>query len=194
MSIGKIVSSVSHIDYMCQIHGPGETEETPQPTDYGFGAFVAIQRPEGGMLVGVIYNTTLMNPEYGNLGPRLSPQEDLAVFSPDYLAEKAVVIGIYVLGAVEASGKVQQGVPVVAAGIDALVRRLSGEEVAAFHTSGSGLRLAYLPMLAAMSSPLAPYLVLQIIDQLGHLFPHEAQRLAVLGSNLAWKSRVEPIG
>ncbi len=39
-----------------------------------------------------------------------------------------------------------------------------------------------------------PDVMLQIIDQMSHLFPHEAQRLAILGSNLAWKSRVQPIG
>lgn len=194
MSIGKVVSSVSHIDYVCQVYGPGETERMPEPADYGFGAFVGIQRPEGGLLVGVIYNTTLMNPEYGNLGPRLSPEEDLAVFSPDYLAEKAVVVAIYVLGAIEATGEVQQGVPVVAGGIDAQVRRLTREEIVSFHGSGGRLKLAYLPMLTAMANPLAPHLMLQIIDQLGRLFPGEAQRLAVLGSNLAWKSRVQPIG
>ena len=49
-------------------------------------------------------------------------------------------------------------------------------------------------MLTAMNNPLAPHLMLQIIEQLERLFPHEAQRLAVLGSNLAWKSRVQPIG
>jgi hypothetical protein len=194
MFIGRIVSSISHVDYVCQIYGPGETERPPEPADYGFGAFVAIQRPEGGLLVGVIYNTTLMNPEYGNLGPRLSPQEDLAVFSPDYLAEKAVVTAIYILGAMETNGAVRQGVPVVAAGIDSQVRRLTREEIVVFHSSASGLKLAYLPMLTAMNNPLAPHLMLQIIEQLERLFPHEAQRLAILGSNLAWKSRVQPIG
>ena len=194
MFIGRIVSSISHVDYVCQIYGPGETEQTPEPQDYGFGTFVALQRPEGGLLVGVIYNTTLMNPEYGNLGPRLSPQEDLAVFTPDYLAEKAVVVAVYVLGTIEASGEVQQGVPVVAAGIDTQVRRLAQEEIVLFHTSSGLLKLAYLPMLTAMNNPLAPHLMLQIIDRLTHLFPHEAQRLAILGSNLAWKSRVQPIG
>jgi hypothetical protein len=194
MFIGRIVTSVSHIDYVCQIYGPGEMAQAPQPQDYGFGKFVGIQRPEGGLLVGVIYNTTLMNPEYGNLGPRLSPQEHLAVFSPDYLAEKAIIVAIYLLGVIEATGEVQQGIPAVAAGIDAQVRPLSQEEIVAFHGPGSKLKLAYLPMLIAMNNPLAPHLMLQLIGQLSDLFPQEAQRLAILGSNLAWKARVLPIG
>jgi len=194
MFIGRIVSSTSHIDYVCQIYGPGETEEPPKPEDYGFGTFVAIQRSEGGCLVGVIYNTTLMNPEYGNLGPRLSPQEDLAIFSPDYLAEKATVVAIYVLGTIETTGKTEQSVPVVAANIDARVRRLTQEEIASFHDWNGRLRLAYLPMLTAMNHPLASHLALQVIEQLCDLFPQETQRLAIVSGNLAWKSRVQPIG
>ena len=37
----------------------------------------------------MIYNTILMNPEFGSLGPRLSPKSELEIFSPDYLNEKA---------------------------------------------------------------------------------------------------------
>jgi hypothetical protein len=192
--IGKIVSSSSHVDYICQVYAPGETELAPQPQDYGFGTFVGIEQGGAGYLVGVIYNTTLMNPEFGNLGPRLSPREELAVFSPDYLAEKVTLVAVVILGASGAEGNVHQGVPVVAATLDARVRRLSRDEVVAFHHSQAGLRVKYLPMLATMNNPLAPHLMLHIIDQLSALFPQEAQCLAILASNLAWKSRVEPMG
>jgi hypothetical protein len=104
------------------------------------------------------------------------------------------VVAIYVLGVMETTGEVRQGVPVVAVEIDAQVRRLTREEIVEFHSAGNRLKMAYLPMLTMMNNPLAPHLVLQIIDQLGRLFPQETQRLAVLGSNLAWKSRVQPIG
>lgn len=193
MIIGKIVSSSSHVDYVCQVYGPGEAERVPTPQDYGFGTWVAVELAAGGYLVGVIRNTTLLNPEFGNLGPRLSPQEDLAVFSPDYLAEKVTLVAVVILGAVGAGGKVEQGVPTVAAQIDARVRTLSQEEISAFHRGENGLRLAYVPLLATLSDPLAPHLLLRLIAGLGQLFPQEAQRLAVLGQNLAWKARVEPL-
>ena len=194
MFIGKIVSGTSHVDYVCQVYGPGETPAPPHPEDYGFGTFVGIEQAEGGELVGVIYNTTLMNPEFGNLGPRLSPQEELAVFSPDYLAEKVTLVAVVILGMLGEAGAARQGVPVVAASLDARVRRLGREEIIAFHRWGRGLRLGYLPRLAAMNHPLAPHLMLSLINTLGELFPGEAQRLAILAGNFSWKSRVEPVG
>lgn len=194
MFIGKIVSSSSHVDYVCQIYGPGETEYLPEPEDYGFGTFVAVERSDGGYLVGAIYNTTLMNPEFGNLGPRLSTREELTIFSPDYLAEKVTLVAIVILGAVDRGGIVTQEVPSVAASTDARVRRLRREEIIAFHQTKGKLRLAYLPRLATMNHPLAPHLMAQIIATLSALFPQEARRLAILAGNLAWKSRVEPVG
>jgi hypothetical protein len=194
MIIGKIVSASSHVDYICQVYGPGEAARVPAPQDYGFGTWVAVEMAAGGYLVGAIRNTTLLNPEFGNLGPRLSPQEDLAVFSPDYLAEKATLVAVVILGAVGAEGEVEQGVPTVAAQIDSRVRTLEREEIIAFHRGEHGLRLAYLPLLATMQDPLVPHLMSRLIAELGRLFPQEAPRLAVLAKNLAWKSRVEPVG
>jgi hypothetical protein len=193
MYIGKIVSASSHIDYVCQIYGPGETERAPQPADYGLGAFVAIEQAEGGHLVGMICNTTLLNPEFGNLGPRLSTQAELTVFSPDYLAEKVTLVALVVVGAVAAGGAVHQGVPIVAASLDSRVRPLTRDEIVAFHKLGGGLQLAYLPMLATMLNPLAPHIMAQLIAYLGELFPKEAKRLTLLANNLAWRSRVEPL-
>lgn len=72
--IGKVVKSNSHLDYVCQVYGPGETASTPLASDYAFGNFVRIlikERPKT-WLVGLIYDTVLLNPEFGRLGPRLS--------------------------------------------------------------------------------------------------------------------------
>lgn len=194
MFIGKISSSSSHVDYICQVYGPGESAALPQPEDYGFGTFVGVEQTNGGYLVGVINNTTLLNPEFGNLGPRLSPREELAVFSPDYLSEKVTLVAVTILGMVDEADNVQQGVPVVAATVDARVRKLDRLEVIHFHQGSAGLRLAYLPMLITMPPPLASHLLLHILAHLRELFPAEARRLEILGNNLSWKSRVEPVG
>ncbi|NLD42980.1 MAG: hypothetical protein GX657_05740 [Chloroflexi bacterium] len=194
MVIGKIASSSSHIAYVCQVASRGEADLVPRPQDYGFGTFVGIERADGSSLVGVISDTTLLNPEFGSLGPRLSPRDDLGVFSPDYLEEKLTLVAIVVLGAVAADGTVLQGVPPVAAEIDAAVRRLAVDEVVAFHTGAGGVALGYVPLLTSLPSPLAPHLLLQIIEGLRGLFPQDAQRLSVLADNLAWKARVEPLG
>src|SRR5437899_12314706 len=92
MFIGKIVKSDSHINYVCQIYGPREVELEPGPADYTFGRFVrvavrseqsddpnlkvdlalGIHHAPKTYAIGVIYDTILLNPAFGSLGPRLS--------------------------------------------------------------------------------------------------------------------------
>jgi len=194
MHIGKIVSSAGHIAYVCQITNRDEAAEIPRPEDYGFGTFVAVERSDGACLVGVVSDTTLLNPEFGNLGPRLSSRAELAVFSPDYIEECSTLVAVTILGSIGPDGAAFQGVPPVAAEIGAPVRRLEEGEVVAFHTGASGVALGYVPLLTSLASPLAPHLLLQIIDGLRGLFPQDAQRLAVLADSLGWKARVQPLG
>ena len=194
MIIGKIVSSSSHIRYLCQVHGSGEAERLPAPADYGFGTFVGIPQSSGGYLVGIIHDTMLANPEFGSLGPRLSSQEELAVFSPDYLVEKVTLVSIIVLGAMDAGGATTQGVPLLAAQIDAPVRCLTRDETKDFHGSVGGPSLSYLPLLTATADPLMLHLSQEVISRVTALYPDESPRLNILRSNLAWRSRVEPAG
>ncbi|HKS71446.1 MAG TPA: hypothetical protein VJQ45_13565, partial [Ktedonobacterales bacterium] len=48
--------------------------------------------------IGLIYDTILLNPAFGALGPRLSSDAQNALFAPDYLAERAVLVSILLLG------------------------------------------------------------------------------------------------
>ena len=195
MQIGKIVKSNSHVDYVCQVHNPGETEDAPLPPDYAFGTFVRVELAgQPGYLVGIIYSTILMNPEFGNLGPRLSPAADLEVFSPDYLREQATLVGILAIGQVTSDGQALQGVPLVAPAVNAAVAAMTPAEVRHFHQSGEGLTVAYVPRLLAEGDALAPHLLLRVVEQLTALFPDCARQLAVLRGNLAWKSAVAPAG
>lgn len=198
MLIGKIVKSNSHIDYVCQIYGPGEVAQPPAPEDYALGSFVRIEletQPRS-WLVGITYNTILMNPDFGNLGPRLSPREDLEVFSPDYLSETATLSGIIAIGTQSGpeGGTSTQTVPAVAASVDAMVERMTEEQVKDFHRNSSSVRLGYVPLLLAQNAPVIPYLLLEVIAELERLFPKEQARLAVLRNNIAWKSRIETMG
>jgi len=198
-AIGKIVKSNNHVDYVCQVFGPGEIDQTPPPADYAFGTFVSVQLQEGalgaGRLVGVIYNTLLLNPEFGSLGPRLSPRADIEIFSPDYLSETATLVGVFTVGWFDAVSQPAQGVPAAAATVNALVQRLTRDEVAQFHTDRGGrLALHYAPLLLNQNNPLTPPLLLAIIDQLSELFSGSRSQLAVMRNNLAWKTIVQPIG
>jgi hypothetical protein len=195
-AIGKIVKSNSHVDYVCQVYGPGEIAAAPPPTAYTFGTFVSIAlENDAGRLIGVIYNTLLMNPDFGSLGPRLSPASDLQIFSPDYLAETATLVGIFALGLVDAAGRVQQGVPPLAATVNCPVARLEVAALRAFHTDERArLNLRYAPLILAQNNPLAPALLIAVIDQLGALFPASSSQLTVMRNNIAWKSIVQPAG
>ena len=202
--IGVIVNSNSHIDYACQLASPFEREQRPAPDAYAFGAFVAIDLPQQPAaapaaadppcLIGVIYNTLLVNPNFTNLGPRLTSHTEQAVFSPDLIDETAMLVGVLALGWQDDAGP-QQGTPRLAAEVSAPVRHLTDEEVRQFHRDARGnLTLRYAAALLALNNPLVPALLLEIIDRLGGLFPHEHAILQVMRDNVAWKSIVQPAG
>ncbi|MFW6135805.1 MAG: hypothetical protein ACOC7N_03170 [Chloroflexota bacterium] len=196
MTIGKLVKSNSHTDYICQVYGRGEVEKPPAPDEHAFGTFVRVPLGEGQAdLVGIIYDTVLHNPDFGNLGPRLSPASELEVFSPDYLTEKVTLVGITAVGTLAADGTATHGVPGLSAPIDTLMERMTDDAVRAFHRSGDGgVRMGYAPLLLGQGSPLARHLLLRIVEQLSRLFPDQAQRLAVLHHQWTWQTCIDPMG
>lgn len=207
--IGVIVNSNSHIDYVCQLHGPLEREQRPPPDAYAFGSFVAISlppfpatSPDTGQsptaytpcLIGVVYNSMLVNPNFSNLGPRLSSQYEQTVFSPDLLDETATLVGVLALGWQDSAGP-QQGTPRLAAEVGATVRSLTSEEIKQFHRDARDqLSLRYAAAILALNNTLVPALLLDIIDRLGTFFPQEQAILQVMRDNVAWKSIVQPAG
>jgi len=231
MNIGKIVKSDSHINYVCQIHGPLEFDQQPDPADYAFGRFVRIairseqsddhdvslqltpgKRSESQKhAVGVIYDTILVNPAFGSLGPRLSNETQVELFSPDYISEKAVIIYVMVLGMIEQrlmpGGEreilsVMHGVPLLSLELGSVVETMTDDEVCVFHyfsdpeptTKGQYLHMGYLPHIIAQRSSLLPMVTLRIIDQLERLFPHNLALLSIVKRNFAWRLKVETAG
>ena len=231
MNIGKIVKSDSHINYVCQIHGPLEFDQQPDPADYAFGRFVRIairseqsddhdvslqltpgKRSESQKhAVGVIYDTILVNPAFGSLGPRLSSETQVELFSPDYISEKAVIIYVMVLGMIEQrltpGGEreilsVMHGVPLLSLELGSVVETMTDDEVCVFHyfsdpeptTKGQYLHMGYLPHIIAQRSSLLPMVTLRIIDQLERLFPHNLALLSIVKRNFAWRLKVETAG
>jgi hypothetical protein len=234
MAIGKIVKSDSHINYVCQISGPHETDIQPVPAEYAFGRFVRIavrsQRQDGPedlydevlgqkkpvqYAVGVIYDTILQNPAFGVLGPRLSNEMQVELFSPDYVTEKAVLTYIMVLGMMEVqplsgSGEqfevltVMHGIPLLSLELDSEVETMDDAMVRQFHhfkdpagTTGARepyLHMGYIPHIIAQRSSLLPMVTLQIIDQLERLFPQNLSLLSIVKRNFAWRLKVETTG
>jgi hypothetical protein len=240
MDIGKIVGSESHVRYTCQIFGPGEVAAPPDPSAYAFGSFVRIplrtalaapdvvpDRANGAVprsdaqprmsntqqplwAVGFIYDTILLNPAFGALGPRLSNDEQLAVFSPDYLAERAVLVSILALGTMRGDGaesgesapaaRVTHGPPALAPDLGAAVEPLSEAQVRAFHTFADTpqerpyLHLGYLPHTVTQGHPLLPLAMLRTVERLEALLPENAALLAIVKRNLAWRLKVLAAG
>ena len=132
--LAKIVKSNSHIDYVGRVIDALEVENPPCAADYGFGQFVSLPVDEGQDVIGVVYNTQLLNPDYGNFGPRLSPVSELSVFSPDFINEQGILIGILLLGWRDKLAKTNHhGVPRRVIPVNQEVFRLDEAEVLEFH-------------------------------------------------------------
>ena len=187
LKIAKIVSSNSHIDYVARIIDGLDADEPPAADDYGFAQFVSV-RFDSEDLVGVIYDSKLINPEYANFGPRLSPRPALGSFSPDFLSEQGILIGILILGAARGGSSVH-GVPrrVIPAGSDVL--KLDAADSRTFHTGGNDcLQIHYYSQVVAHAGLLAVPLLESIIDQLSlDCSDDDAQRLSVLKQSLLWQ-------
>ncbi len=189
MKIAKIVSSNSHIDYVGRVIDSLDTGEPPTAEDYGFAQFVSLPLEDETEIVGVIYNSMLVNPDYANFGPRLSPKPELGSFSPDYLNEQGFLIGILLLGYKNKDGKITHGVPrrVVPAGQD--VYKIEAEEVKKFHTDASDcLQIHYYSQLIAHAGLFAVPLLEAVIEELSlNCTDSDRQRLGVLKQTLAWQ-------
>ena len=189
MKIAKIIKSNSHIDYIGRVIDGLDSANPPAPTDYGFAQFVKLPLTDDEEIVGVIYNSLLVNPEYANFGPRLSPKPELGNFSPDYLNEQGFLIGILLLGTTGENGKILHGVPrrVVPPGQD--IYKIGANEVKKFHTDANDcLQIHYYSQVVAHAGLFAVPLLEAVIEQLSlECKDEDKKRLDVLKQTLAWQ-------
>jgi hypothetical protein len=188
MKIARIVKSNSHVDYIGRVIDALDSAEPPAPFDYQFAQFVSV--PTGSCaMVGIIYNSQLINPEYGRLGPRLSSSAEMnAVFSPDLVNEQGVLIGLLLVGWVE-DGIPRQGVPRTVIPVNSEVVTMSESEVRAFHTdTRDRLALRYYSQVITHARQFAPQLLLAALDNLEAVFGESARsEIAVLRRTLNWQ-------
>jgi hypothetical protein len=192
VKLAKIVKSNSHVDYVGRVIDALDADEPPGATDYGFAQFVSLPLDDGSEVVGVIYNSQLINPEYGNFGPRLSSASDNSVLSPDYLNEQGLLIGILLLGWLDAAGKSHQTVPRRVIPVNQDIYRLAEDNVRRFHTDADGrIHLHYYSQIVTHAGPFGASLIEAIIEQLEPACePEERQRLCVLKQALVWQRTV----
>ncbi len=191
--LAKIVKSNSHIDYVGRVIDALDADAPPSAADYGFAQFVSMPLAEEMEVVGVIYNSMLANPDYGNYGPRLSPAPDLSVLSPDYLNEQGVLVGILLLGWRDSmTRKNHHGVPRRVIPVNQEIHRLADEDVFEFHKDADGrVQLHYYSQIITHAGMFSVPLIEAILEQLEPACePGERQRLCVLKQALVWQRTV----
>ena len=192
IKLAKIVKSNSHVDYVGRVIDALDADESPSATDYGFAQFVAMPLADGSEVVGVIYNSQLINPEYGNFGPRLSSAIDNSVLSPDYLNEQGLLVGILLLGWRDATQANHHTVPRRVIPVNQDIYRLTDEDVKSFHMDAQGhVHLHYYSQIVTHAGPFSASLIEAIIEQLEPACePEDRQRLCVLKQALVWQRTV----
>lgn len=188
MNIAKIVSSNSHIDYIARVHSESDMQGAPDVTDYGFGAFVSMDKgSSGAKFIAAVYDSQLINPEYANFGPRLSPKPQLEEFSPDFIDEQGVLLGLILLGTLSEDGSADQSLPsgIIMPGTD--VHSLSDEDLVRFHTASNGtLIIHYYPQITQHAGSFAVPLLDAVIGKLVAVNNTNSEALRVLNDSLKW--------
>lgn len=220
LELGKVVKSNSHCDYVVQLHDAMSVVNPPQPDDCGFGSFVKLGNGRRRPVVGIVYNTQLLNPLFLNNGPRLSSEPD-PVFAPDLINETRTLLGVVLIGTLEPGLEPGSGLEVApgeAAGLDGSARELpygiqgiprevvsvntavscmGDREIAQFHRdSQQRPQFRYYSLLLRYGGSFAAHLTEQVLQELMglNLFEHEQQRaLATLCKELTWRNTMRPL-
>lgn len=194
MRLGKVVKSNSHCDYVVQLDDRREVTHPPQPEDYGFGSFVKLASSDRHWAIGIIYNSLLDNPLFGNNGPRLSSEPD-PLFTPDLITETRTLLGVVLIGSLADEGEAAygiHGIPRLVVPVNTPVSTMSQDEVYAFHLSAEKRpQFCYYSHLLQFGGSFAAQLTQQVLRGLAdsHLFSGAEQRaLEILCKELSWKN------
>ena len=190
LKIGKIVRSNNHVEYVTHIYNKNEVDNPPAAKDYAFGSFVKIQLNEEESLIGVIFNTVLVDPEYGKAGPRLSTKEEITIFYPDYVDEKTKLVGVLLIGYYDRNVPVHN-IPPKAPEVASEVETMTDDEIKQFHNTPNKFKMGYLSLFNEFRAFLAKFLVLNIIRRLLDLFPDYELILENLRRDIEYKMKIE---
>lgn len=201
LAIGSIVSSNSHMDYTVEIFNETDRERAPNPDECGFGqpVFVkkTIQETEF-IVVGVIYDTQLIDPDQGRSGPRLA-QGDQPQFTPGYVEERTKFAGVSLLGTAEVSGdgtikNPNHQMPRWTLAIEDLVDQCPSDITREFHITEDGeFQIAYIERLLDVAGSLGAEVTLALVERLRELFPEEEHQriLDVIEKDVRWQSSLD---
>jgi len=197
--IGSIVSSNSHLDYVVEVYKERDCERPPELHEREFGQPVFIKKTVDGTehaVMGVIYDTQLVDPDQGRTGPRLA-QDDQAQFTPGYIEERTTLAGVALLGtAVITDDRTitnpTHQMPRWTLEVDDTVFHCPDDITRSFHTIDDQIQLAYIDRLVDIAGDLGAEVIVTLIDWLRGLLPEDDpnQRvLDVVEQNVQWQAR-----
>ncbi|OUC15411.1 MAG: hypothetical protein B0A82_06655 [Alkalinema sp. CACIAM 70d] len=195
MRLGKVVKSNSHCDYIVQVDDETEFLDAPKADDYGFGTFVKLEESHGRhWAVGLVYNSQLLNPNFNNLGPRLTSEPD-PVFAPDLITETRTLLWTVLIGNLNPTPTYGiQGIPRVVVPVDTPVVKMTRDEIHQFHLDPQGRsQFTYYSHLLQAGGTFAKQLTYQVLTELidAKMFTGPEERaLIVLSKDLAWRNTV----
>lgn len=199
VQIGSIVSSNNHLDYVVEVYQERDCERPPKLNEREFGQPVFIKKTIDGTdhaVIGVIYNTQLVDPDQGRTGPRLA-QDDQAQFTPGYIEERTTLAGVALLGTATISEDrfitdPTHRMPRWTLEVDDTVYHCPDELTAAFHTFDDQIQLAYIDRLVDIAGDLGAEVIVALIERLRTVLPEDDpnQRvLDVVEQNVEWQAQ-----
>lgn len=197
--IGSIVSSNSHLDYVVEVYKERDCERPPELHEREFGQPVFIKKTVDGTehaVMGVIYDTQLVDPDQGRTGPRLA-QDDQAQFTPGYIEERTTLAGVALLGTAVITDEQTvtnptHQMPRWTLEVDDTVFHCPDEITRAFHTIDDQIQLAYMDRLVDIAGDLGAEVIVTLIDRLRGLLPDDDSNqrvLDVVEQNVQWQAR-----
>jgi len=197
--IGSIVSSNSHLDYVVEVYKDRDCDRPPELHEREFGQPVFIKKTVDGTehaVMGVIYDTQLVDPDQGRTGPRLA-QDDQAQFTPGYIQERTTLAGVALLGTAEITedGELKNPthqMPRWTLEVEDTVFQCPDQAMVSFHSVDEQIQLAYMDRLLDIAGDLGSEVIVSLIDRLRRMLPDDDtnQRvLDVVEKNVQWQAR-----
>ena len=198
IQIGSIVSSNSHLDHVVEVYQERDCERPPKLSEREFGQPVFIKKTIDGTdhaVMGVIYNTQLVDPDQGRTGPRLA-QDDQAQFTPGYIEERTTLAGVALLGTAtitedQSIADPTHRMPRWTLEVDDTVYHCPDELTVTFHTFDGQIQLAYIDRLVDIAGDLGAEVIVALIERLRSVLPKDDpnQRvLDVVEQNIEWQA------